>query len=211
MRCDEIETNALYVKPQLRFLGLSSHIGGGKDYIASYLQKTLEKKVEIVKFATKLVSVTAEILGVSDLSLFQDREWKEKKRFWLQGHFISPRAALCIVGSLMRSVDPDIWVRALANSCTADDTLYVISDLRYQNELDFVQQNNGVVVFIENLQAAQNQHRKEYVNDYWQPHDSEELVWRMHYHDIQPDYVLDNNDYSDPKPLQDLVTFIESV
>ncbi len=207
MRYDEIETNALYVKSQLRFVALASHQNGGKDYVANYITNNIERKCAVVKFATKLVEVTAEILGVSDLSLFQDREWKEKKRFWLQGHFISPREALCIVGSLMRSVDPEIWVRALSNSCTDPDTLYIISDLRYQNEFDFIQQNKGIVVFIENLQAAQKQHQKES----GVIHESEKLVWDLHYGSKQADYVLENNNYTDKQPLQDLLAFLSTV
>lgn len=202
----------------LNYIGLTSHQNGGKDYVANYIAQNVERKCEVVKFATKLTEVTASILGVDDLSLFQDREWKEKNQFIWQctidttptttGKLISAREALCIVGSLMRSVDPDIWVRALANSCTDPDTLYIISDLRYQNEMAYVQANNGIAVFIENLHAAQQQHRKEYKDGSWQPHSSEQLVWSMHYHDTQPDYVLMNNDYTDKQPLEDLLTFI---
>lgn len=196
---------------QLRYIGLISHQNGGKDYIASYLQKTLERKCEVVKFATKLVEITAAIIGVDNLSLFQDRTWKEQPHFIWQsnitsnnGKLITPREALCIVGSLMRSVDPEIWVRALANSCNDPDTLYIISDLRYANEMAYVQQNNGIVVFIENLQAAQNQHQKEA----GVVHNSEKLVWDLHYGRTQADYVLANNNYADKQPLQDLLTFL---
>ncbi len=214
MRYDEIETNALYVKSQLRFVALIGHQNAGKDYVANYIANNIERECAIFKFATKLVEVTAEILGVSDISLFQNREWKEKPHFIWQsnitsnnGKLISPREALCIVGSLMRSVDPEIWVRALANSCTDPDTLYIISDLRYQNEMQFVQQNKGIVVFIENLQAAQKQHQKE--NGII--HESERLVWDLHYGSKQADYVLENNNYTDKQPLQDLLAFLSTV
>jgi hypothetical protein len=215
---DEIrELLDIQKKPsKLRFVGLIGHIGAGKDHVANYIAQNVERKCAVVKFATKLVEVTASILGVDDLSLFQDRAWKEKKQFVWQcsldnsnasERLISAREALCTVGSLMRSVDHQIWVRGLKYSCNQPDTLYIISDLRYQNELNFVQQNNGIVIYIENLQAAQAQHRREC----GKPHSSEELVWRMHYRDIQPDYVLNNNNHSDPQPLQDLLTFLSTV
>lgn len=215
MRYDEIETNALYVKPQLRFLGLSSHIGGGKDYVASYLQKTIERKVEIVKFATKMTEVVGAILGVGDLSLFQDRSWKELKQFvWNKGtsssYLVSARDVQKMIGAdIMRNlVDDNIWVTAFANQYNDPDTLYIISDLRFENEFRFVQENNGIVVFIENLQAAQQQHRKEYSDGEHRPHKSEELTWSLYYEDIKADYRLLNSDYTNPKPLQDLLTFI---
>ena len=204
---------------KLRYIGLIGHIGAGKDHVASYLQKTLERKVEVVKFATKLTEVVGAILGVDDLSLFQDREWKEKKQFIWQGcigvkeegkgKLASARDVQKIIGTdiLRQIIDDNIWVNAFANAYKDPDTLYIISDLRFLNELRFVQQNNGIVVFIENLEAAQQQHRKEGGT----VHPSEQLTWQIHYGDIQPDHRLLNNDYSDPQPLQDLVKFIQGI
>lgn len=197
---------------QLRYIGLSGHIGSGKDYIANYIAKTVERKCEVVKFATKLNILVASILGVDDLSLFQDRTWKDKKQFvWntpdINGDYNALRSARDIqkiVATIMRDINPDIWLDLLVKECTDHDTLYVISDLRYANEFQFVQQNNGIVVFIENLQAAQNQHRKEAGI----VHESERLVWDMHYGNVLPDYILNNNNYSNKQPLQDLLTFI---
>lgn len=203
-------------KNKLHYIGLIGSQGSGKDYVGRWLQQNIERKTEIVKFATKLTEVTAAILGVDDLSLFQNREWKEQPHFIWQsqitnnnGKLISPREAQQIIGTdiCRRLLGADVWVQALGNSCTNLDTLYIVTDVRFQNEMDFIRANNGVVVYVDNRKAAQAQHKKE--NGV--VHESEKLMWSMHYGDIVPDYVLDNNDYSDPKPLQDLVTFIESV
>lgn len=203
-------------KQKLKYIGLIGAQSSGKDYVGNWLQQNIERKTEIVKFATKLTEVTAAILGVDDLSLFQNREWKEQQHFIWQsqitnnnGKLISPREAQQIIGTdiCRRLLGADVWVQALSASCQDPDTLYIVTDVRFQNELDFIRTNNGMVVYIENLQAAQQQHRRE--NGV--VHESEKLMWSMHYREAQPDYVLDNNDYSDPKPLQDLVTFIESV
>ena len=206
---------AIVAEVKLRYIGLCSHIGGGKDHVANYLSKTLERKCEVVKFATKLTQITGAILGVDDLSLFQDREWKEQANFIWQsnitsnnGKLISPREAQKIIGTdICRSILGDnIWVDAFANQYNDPDTLYIISDLRFQNEKKFVQDNGGVVVFINNRTAAQKQHQKE--NGI--VHDSEQLTWQMYYGDVKADYYLDNNDYQNPQPLQDLVTFIKN-
>ena len=201
---------------QLKYIGLSGHIGSGKDYVANYIAQNVERKCEVVKFATKLTEVTASILGVDDLSLFQDREWKEKNQFIWQctidttptatGKLISAREAQKIIGTdICRNLLGDnVWVNAFANTYNDPDTLYIISDLRFPNEMEFVQANNGIVVFIENLQAAQNQHQKEAGI----VHSSEKLVWDLHYGYKQADYVLANNDYTDKQPLQDLLTFL---
>ena len=202
-------TRSQQKQSKLRFVGLCSHIGGGKDYVANYLQKTVERKCEVVKFATKLTEVTASILGVEDLSLFQNRAWKERTQFIYRNKLVSARQMQKIIGTDICSnlISDNIWIDAFANQYNDPDTLYIISDLRFPNEMRFVQENNGVVVFIENLQAAQKQHRKEA----GVVHASEKLVWDLHYGRTQADYVLVNNDYNDKQPLQDLLTFLSTV
>ena len=204
---------------QLRYIGLSGHIGSGKDYVANYIAQNVERKCEVVKFATKLTQVTAAVLGVDNLSLFQDREWKEKKQFIWQctidttptttGKLISARDAQKIIGTdICRNLLGDnVWVDAFAHTYNDPDTLYIISDLRFPNEMEFVQANNGVVVFINNRTAAQKQHQKENGT----VHPSEQLTWQIYYGDIEADYILDNNDFQNLQPLQDLLTFISMV
>ena len=208
-----IETNR---SDKLRYLGLVGCQNGGKDFVANYLAQNIEKKCEVVKFATKLTEVVAAILGVTDLTLFQDREWKEKPHFIWQsnitsnnGKLISPREAQKIIGTdICRSLlGENVWVDAFANAYNDPNTLYIISDVRFQNEVDFIQQNNGVLIFIDNQEAAKNQRRKEA----GVTHDSEKLMWNLHYGVQQSDYVLDNNNYSNPQPLQDLLTFINGI
>lgn len=196
-------------KQKLKYIGLIGAQSSGKDYVGNWLQQNIERKTEIVKFATKLTEVTAAILGVDDLSLFQNREWKEQQHFIWQsqitnnnGKLISPREAQQIIGTdiCRRLLGADVWVQALAASCQDPDTLYIVTDVRFQNELDFIRNNNGVVVYIENLQAAQQQHRRE--NGV--VHESEKLMWSMHYREAQPDYILLNNDFSSMAELQKL-------
>ena len=197
----------------LKYIGISGHQNGGKDFVAGYIAQNIGRKCQVVKFATKLTEVVAAILGVEDLTLFQDREWKEKKIFQWQNKIVSARDIQIAVGTdIMRSIiDPDIWVTAFANAYSDPDILYIASDVRFQNEMDFIQQNNGIMIFIENRKAAQVQHRKEYKDGKHQPHNSEELAWSLYHEDQQADYRLLNNDYDNPQPLQDLLTFISIV
>jgi hypothetical protein len=214
---DEL-TRSQQKQSKLRFVGLCSHIGGGKDYVANYLAKTLERKCEVVKFATKLTEVVGAILGVDDLSLFQNREWKEKQQFlWYgcvdgldgNGKLISAREAQKIIGTdiCRQLLGDNIWVDAFAREYNDPDTLHIISDLRFQNEFEFIKTSGGIIIYIDNRNAAINQHKKE--NGII--HQSEKLVWDMHYGRIQADYVLDNSDYNNKQPLQDLLLFLSTV
>jgi len=197
----------------IKYIGLISPQNGGKDYVGRWLQQNIQRKTEIVKFATKLTEVTAAVLGVDDLSLFQNREWKQQPHFIWQsqitnnnGKLISPREAQQIIGTdiCRRLLGADVWVQALAASCQEPDTLYIVTDVRFQNEMDFIRSNNGVVVYIDNRKAAQEQHRKES----GVVHESESLMWSMHYGDIAPDYILDNNDFSSTVELEKLLQWL---
>ncbi len=191
---------------KLRYIGLISPQSGGKDYVGSWLQKNIERKCKIVKFATKLTEVVAAALCVDDLSLFQDRAWKEKKIFQWQNKIVSARDVQISLGTdiLRKLVDDDIWVTAFNKAYSDPSILYIATDVRFPNEMDFIQQNNGIVVYIDNREALTYQHRKE--NGV--THSSEKLMWSLHYGDIIPDYVLDNNNFDDLKPLQKLLDYI---
>ena len=196
-------------KKPLQYIGLIGHIGAGKDHIANYLAQTLERKVKVVKFATKLTEIVALFLGVTDLSLFQGREWKDRKQFYWQGEIVSSREVQKSVATIIRDIDPDFWLNCLVRDCKDPDTLYIVSDLRFPNEMQFIQQNNGIVVFIENQQAVDRQFEKEVKDGVHQPHTSEQLTWSIYQGKIRTqDYYLNNSNYDNPQPLQDLVNFL---
>lgn len=197
------------VDNKLKYIGIISHQNAGKDFVANYIAKNVERKCQVVKFATKLTQVVAAALCVDDLSLFQDRIWKEKKIFQWQNKIVSARDVQISLGTdiLRGLVDDNIWVTAFSNAYNDPDILYIISDLRFLNEFKFVQDNSGIVIFIDNHEAAENQRRKEA----GVVHSSEELTWDLHHGVQQPDYILDNNDYGNPQPLQDLLTFFSTV
>lgn len=191
---------------KLRFIAFCGAQGSGKDYVAHYIANNIEKKAVVVKFATKLTEMTAALLGVDDLSLFQDREWKERTQFVHRGKLVSARQMQQFIGTMCREMlGANVWVNALAAGCNDSNTLYLISDLRYPNELDFVHKNNGIVVFVDNSHAS----RKQYQKENGVVHPSEKLMWSMHNGTVKPDYWLDNNDFNNPQPLQDLLHYVQ--
>lgn len=63
------------------------------------------------------------------------------KKYW------TPRALCILVGSTMRSVNPNFWVeKALAQ--VQPGGLYVIADCRYKNEIDIVKRVDAQVVTV---------------------------------------------------------------
>ena len=58
----------------------------------------------------------------------------------------TPRALAILEGSIARSVDPDFWVKTAIRG--EENKIYVITDLRYRNEIEFVKQNCNKVLSI---------------------------------------------------------------
>jgi|GEM_PF-3887802 len=220
-----------------KILGYMGAIGAGKDYISHNLGGRLVSKgyksVVPAKFASSLNGAVASILGVDEREL-QDRSLKEQKRFTFanSGRAWSSRDVQKEVGSVFRkNLGADVFINALANHYSDkyyDDAIILISDLRYQNEVDWVREQGGKVLYIHNEKAAQAQHEREcnhpkfWTNisetkeDNWVcnertdhvPPESEELQWDFYNKVETPDYWLDNNDFSDVKPFDDFVQFV---
>lgn len=102
--------------------------GSGKDTAAGYLVR--QHGYVQYAFADRIRDIVAE--------LFPDEVLKGKPRHLLQG-----------IGSYMRQLDPDVWVRYLFSRIEREKPgKYVISDCRYPNELKFALEHGAVPLYI---------------------------------------------------------------
>lgn len=138
-------------------IGLVGLIGSGKGTVASSLVHGHGFKQD--SFASSLKDACSVIFDWPRHMLEGDtkesREWREVVDPWwaekLDIDSFSPRLALQLVGtnSLRNHFHEDIWFLSLANrirkNASAD---VVVSDARFPNELDFIRENNGIVVRI---------------------------------------------------------------
>jgi hypothetical protein len=203
-----------------------SPINGGKDFVMNRLQSRLIYQHRYTtstvrcRFADSLNEAVAPILGISSEEL-QDRELKEKRRFI----FANPKKVIARawssrdvqkqVGSLLRdNLGEDVFINALDRKYSNPSAILLISDLRYQNELDWVRSQGGKVVYIHNEAAAQVQKARESVT--WDgdtesshyPPESELLQWEFYNKVETPDYWLDNNDFDNHSHFDDFVEFV---
>ena len=93
---------------------------------------------------------------------FADALKEECQEFLLQHVGISPftqdehekqliRPFLVTYGTyLRRKIDPDCWIRIVENSIndSPGNEIFVITDLRYENELDWVKEKYGIVIHL---------------------------------------------------------------
>jgi hypothetical protein len=199
-----------------------SSINGGKDFIMNRLQSRLIYQHRYTmstvrcRFADSLNEAVAPILGISGKEL-QDRSLKEEKRFSFGtnrsgiNHKWSSRDVQKRVGQLLREeLGEDVFINALDRRYNG---ILLISDLRYQNELDWVRRQGGKVVYIHNEKAAQAQKSRESIpvgfgNEKHYPPDSELLQWDFYNKVETPDYWLDNNDFDNHSHFDDFVEFV---
>jgi|TARA_B100000073_G_scaffold24060_2_gene18756 hypothetical protein len=125
-----------------KIIGIGGNARSGKDTLANNLVSILAElniKAEKVSFANALrQSVDDFLLRELGISAFTEDK-KEKDII---------RPFLVFWGTdIMRGRDEDVWVKKLQSSLK-EDQVNIISDLRFTNELDWIQNNNGVSVML---------------------------------------------------------------
>lgn len=106
---------------------------------------------------------------------------------------VKPRALYQQFGQMCRSIDPDVWVRHLADNIatTCPDDNVVIDDLRQPNEYAWARANGFIVVKVEthaDIRKARLEQLGEPVDDALLTHETE-----SHFADFTPDYVIPND------------------
>lgn len=136
-------------------IGLVGFIGSGKGTIADILTK--KHNFTKLSFADTLKDATAAIFGWQRHLLEGDtdesRSFRETKDEWWSekfGYDFTPRLALQMMGTEAgREVfHPDIWLRSLERRMELYPNV-VIADVRFPNEIDFIQSKGGFIVRIQ--------------------------------------------------------------
>jgi hypothetical protein len=136
-----------------KLIGIHGHAGTGKDTIAKFLHSTRDNTWALA-FADPLKEACATMFGLP-INRFYQADVKElPDSLW----DVSPREILQYVGTeIIRHFDLDFWVNRMhleLTNQTADarnynsDDIVVITDVRFQNEYDYVVQNSGIVIHL---------------------------------------------------------------
>ena len=203
--------------------------GVGKDYLMNRLQQRLiythgyHQRTVRCRFAESLNEAVSAILGIDSREL-QDRSLKEVKRFSFEDYDYpdthSSRDVQKQVGQLLReNLGSHVFINALDKRYLNPKSILLISDLRMQNELEWVKRQGGKVVYIHNETAAKAQRKRETAHGWVEPNtsmlygthhppESELLQWDFYDKVETPDYWLDNNDFEATQPFDDFVKFV---
>jgi hypothetical protein len=133
-------------------VGLVGFIGSGKGTVGDILE---QKGFIKDSFAKPLKDACSVMFGWPREMLEGDtevsRKWREEPDvYWSEkfGNEFSPRLALQLMGTEAgRNVfHPDIWVISLLNRARGKDV--VVTDVRFKNEIKYIQDNGGIVIRI---------------------------------------------------------------
>jgi hypothetical protein len=137
-------------------VGLLGFIGSGKGTAGDMLK---DMGFTPVSFAKGVKDIAAEMFGwprhLLEGDTEQSREWREQPdKFWSKelGKDFTPRLALQLMGTEVgRDVfHKDFWIIKLKNYIQQNPNQnYVITDVRFQNEIEFVHSFNGVLIEIQ--------------------------------------------------------------
>ncbi len=191
-------------------IGLIGLMNSGKGTVATQLVEEYNFRQD--SFAASLKDACSVIFDWPRHMLEGDtkesREWREEVDPWwsekLNMPNFSPRLALQLVGtdSLRNNFNQDIWFLTLQNRIRKNPKQnVVISDVRFSNEIKFVQEQNGILIRVNRgplpvwyetaLMANKgNSIAKEVMNKTYSSAHLSEWAWIG----SKSDYELNNND-----------------
>ena len=137
-------------------IGLTGFIGSGKDTVANML---CDLGATQVSFASPVKDVCASVFGWDREQLegdtIESRDFRETPDiFWTRKLGIdnfTPRLALQLIGTdIMRNhFNADIWISSLEYRLRkSTNDIIVVSDARFQNELNLVKSMGGKVLTV---------------------------------------------------------------
>jgi len=148
----------------MSIIGISGHAQVGKNKLAEFIieefEKNYNRKFCEASFANELKYMCKFQFGLSDDQLWGDKkEWADTRfpREWkhLDGGTMThwtPREIMQELGAFYRKIDYDFWVKSLKkflqNESLKGHEDFIITDVRYVNEAEFIKNKKGILIRI---------------------------------------------------------------
>ena len=131
-------------------IGICGAMGSGKSTLADAISYELNDCVAdfyVASFSYPIKDIVADLFGLpaKQLTFAGDLDYEKYKQL---EHPCGKtyRELLQIVGTdFFRSIHPKVWIDAM-RLLVSDGDDYVISDVRFQNELDFIKEMGGLSI-----------------------------------------------------------------
>lgn len=127
-----------------RVIGIAGRKGSGKTTMAQIVASRISGSM-VASFASALKGGVLDTYGI--LSFFPQ----------LDGEV---RQVLQEKGVLGREIMEDLWIKCLTATHPTDSIL-IIADVRFENEVEFIRRSGGFVIYLLNLDAEEDTHISE--------------------------------------------------
>ena len=156
----------------------------GKFFIERYKYKHITFAQPLKEMIQNVFSITKEQLNEPILKEEKDEYWQVSPRQMMQ--FIGTELFRDQMKNLIPNIEEDVWIKILERKIMKDveenkgkdnENKYVITDVRFKNEINFIRKNNGIIIkMYRNVDNKIDEHK------------SENEVEEMDY-----DYLVENN------------------
>jgi len=147
-----------------KIIAFTGSAGSGKDLTAEIMTKQMitrdpNVRIRTLSFAAPIKLAVACLLDC-DVADFDNREFKEGSLLDSYGLKTSPRQLMQLLGDdyARQMIDDQIWIKLAQrrfNSAVEQKADFLfITDLRYENEADWVIENAGTILYIDRPDAA---------------------------------------------------------
>ena len=141
---------AVEVKPKKAFIvGLSGKIGSGKDTVADLLVKFMpEMNFQKKSFAHNLKRITSIVSGLPMDDMFT-QEGKNKKLDMYGGMTVGNLQQVIGTNLFRNHFDDMVWVKSLFAPYDPEKDNWIVTDVRFRNEADYVRKLGGILIRLE--------------------------------------------------------------
>lgn len=146
-------------------IGLAGRKGVGKDTAADYIIS--HYRFQKLAFADPLKEICRILFLLNDAQLYDpiEKERVDERWGW------SPRQMFQKIGTdiCRNHIRPDIWIHHMQLRIHPNKN-FVISDVRFENERKWIEENGGIVLFIDRFTSStQNDNHESENLDFFQP------------------------------------------
>lgn len=133
----------------ISYIGISGPEGSGKDVVCKYIQRKLNEHWSIIKFADGV----KKYLNDTYPDEWNTKLWESNDRTYrddiMKSFNISRREVIRFVAEDMKKDNKDYWVSDLFEHKNPNlSGNYLISDVRFINEIDAIRNHGGIVIRI---------------------------------------------------------------
>lgn len=162
-------------------IGVSAKIGSGKDTFFDIVQKKVAGSYENKKFAFKLKQIASILTGIS-IEKFEDQEFKktflsqewdklvysgdpflknEQIEVFYQSMTVREFLQRLGTEAMRDGLHKNVWVNALLSDFNKETSKWIVTDMRFKNELSAIKKNGGITVRINRKDCVKIDHPSE--------------------------------------------------